>query len=85
MKTWKPTKRQATLDVQMALARVNKGVTIPDLITDPIGGFKELCLTASETRRALGWLYGRGRVKVIEVRDGEEVWVLTSSKDRVAK
>lgn len=85
MKTWKPTKNQATQDVTLALARLGKGVTIFELITDPPGGFKELCLTASETRRALGWLYGRGRAKVVEVRDGEEVWALTSSKDRVAK
>jgi hypothetical protein len=31
-------------------------------------------LTEMEARDAMAWLYSRGRARVVEVRDGEEVW-----------
>lgn len=37
-------------------------------------------LSASECQRALGRLYGRGRVRVAEVREGKEVWVVSDPK-----
>lgn len=39
-------------------------------------------LTASEVRRALGYLYGCGRAKIVSVVDGVESWALTSNEEK---
>lgn len=39
-------------------------------------------LTEMEARDAMGWLYSRGRARVVEVRDGEEVWEVVYPGER---
>ncbi len=55
------------------------GATVKDL-GDALNG---TCLAASDIRRAVGWLYGRGMLKVTAVRNGEPAWAVTSPEERV--
>ncbi len=61
--------------------------TISDLVRGPKESddrYRGGCgLTASEVRRALGWLYGQGRARIVEVKDGAEVWAATTEEERV--
>lgn len=59
-----------------AFAVFKDGVTVDGLVKGPESDPNlRTYLAASECRRALGWLYGRGLIRVSEVRNGQEVWV----------
>lgn len=68
----------------LCFSAFNGAASVIQLVTgvDGVGG---LSFSASEIRRALGWLYGRGRVRVARIEDGQEFWTLTSEKDRVTR
>lgn len=76
------TKSEAAVVVMEMLPYHKGGATIDRLVhgkeNDPLPCSTNL--SASECRRAIGWLYGRGRVRVAEVRDGQEVWVISEPK-----
>ena len=49
--------------------------TIDNLVTS-------MGMPASRLRKAVGWLYGRGYVKVDSVVDGKEVWRIATIQER---
>jgi hypothetical protein len=74
-----PTRHEAVkliLDT-MQYAVFSRRATIAELVngktTDSFPGRTTTGLTEWEARDALGWLYGRGRARVVEVIDGHEV------------
>ncbi len=75
-----PTKHEAVkliLDI-MQFAVFGRRATVDELVngkSDDNAPYKTTTgLTDYEVREALGWLYGRGRARVVEIRNGEEVW-----------
>lgn len=80
LKPW-PTKAEAVGVVRDALSSpwgMHDGITVKDLVADTANGWPMMrVMTASQVRRAIGWLYGRGYLKVVQVRDGEPAWALT--------
>ena len=56
--------------------------TIDDLVNGKQGS-GALGFPASRIRKALGVLYGRGFARVDDVREGKEVWRLTTPDERL--
>lgn len=70
-----PSKFDMQSAVHCALDGSENGVTVDQLV-DGTGDTNRVHLTASEIRRTLGWMYGRGRARVVGVIDGQEIWKL---------
>lgn len=75
-------KSEAAAVVMEMLPYHKGGATIDQLVhgkeNDPLPCSTNL--SASECRRAVGWLYGRGRIRVAELREGKEVWIICDPK-----
>lgn len=68
----------------LSFAAFNNAASVEQFVTgvDGVGGST---FSASEIRRALGWLYGRGGARVVRVENGQEFWSLTKEKERVVR
>lgn len=67
--------------VQMVMVAIERhdqrGATVKQLV-----GGSCTCLSVSEVRRVIGWLYGVGMVRVVELRHGEPAWTSTTTEER---
>ena len=80
-------------DVQMLLVsafeRTNKkplqlGLTVKQLCKSALADY-DVSLSSSEVRKALGWFYGQGRVKVVAFIAEEEYWNVTTDDEMLQR
>ena len=80
-----PTDYDVQISLISAFERTNKkplqlGLTVKQICKHALAN-DHVSLSSSEVRRALGWFYGQGRVKVVAVIAEEEDWNVTTDDE----
>lgn len=84
-----PTDYDVQVSIVSAFEWSNKkplqlGLTVKQLCKHALAN-DNVSLSSSEVRRALGWFYGQGRVKVVAVIAEEEYWNVTTDDEMLQR